>query len=425
MSRRWMSRGYPQATVRRDSRQPFIGLLLALMAGSAQAEVHNIDATFEPDFSNPRKNQFKNQTPSEGFCRQLPATCEALGLFSLIAHIPFVANVPIAANHTDPRRGGMAKVPSDWKDVIVTHASGDQQRVELRIAGIGHEAGFPLSVRQLTGNGWWDDLWEGGAWSYAPSPCLGVGTYSAGEHSYNSFWRVPEGAGACAKKALFDIPPGMNYQYFVYAYELRTPDPLKMEAGSYTGSIDYTVGPNMDFDMGDALLPSDSMLTLNFNLKVTHTMKVDIPPGGNRVVLEPVGGWQSWLNQGRKPTRLMRDQTFNISASSRFKMTMQCQYASANNCALWNSSAGHSVPLEVSVTLPNGLTDGAGQAVNRRRLLRDGTGTELFQPEFYLDRKVGTLHFEVPRDAVDGMLQEGIARSYSGNVTVVWDSEVG
>ena len=31
---------------------------------------------------------------------------------------------------------------------------------------------------------------------------------------------------------------------------------------------------------------------------------------------------------------------------------------------------------------------------------------------------------ELPRDAVDGMLQEGIARSYSGNVTVIWDSEV-
>lgn len=154
-------------------------------------------------------------------------------------------------------------------------------------------------------------------------------------------------------------------------------------------------------------------------------MKVDIPPGGNRVALQPVGGWQSWLNEGRKPTRLMRDQTFNISASSRFKMNIECQYVSGNNCGLWESSAGHMAPLEVSVSLPNGLTDGAGQAVNRRRLLRDGTGTELFQPSFYLDRKVGTLHFEVARDAVDGMLKDGYARSYSGNVTVIWDSEVG
>ncbi|QKV62724.1 hypothetical protein HUW52_07475 [Pseudomonas sp. 43A] len=403
--------------------RPWIGLL-TLFSVAAAAEVHNIDATFEPDFANPQKNQFKNQTQSEGFCRQVPGACEPIGLFSLIARIPFAANAPIQANHADPRRGGMAKVPSNWSTVSVTNASGDTHIVEVRIAGIGHEAGFPLSVGELTGGGWWDDLWEGGAWVYAPPPCLGVGTVTAGHHGYNSFWRVPEGAGTCAKKALFDIPVGMNYQYFVYAYELRTPDPLKMDAGDYTGSITYTVGPNMDFDMGDVMIPSDSMLTLNFNLKVTHTMKVDIPPGGNRVVLEPLGGWQSWLNQGRKPTRLMRDQTFNISASSRFRMNIECEYVMGNNCALWESTAGHGVPLEVSVTLPNGLTDSAGQPVKRRRLWRDGSGTELFQPGFYLDRKVGTLHFEVARDAVDEMLKDGYARSYSGNVTVIWDSEV-
>jgi hypothetical protein len=31
----------------------------------------------------------------------------------------------------------------------------------------------------------------------------------------------------------------------------------------------------------------------------------------------------------------------------------------------------------------------------------------------------------VARDAVDEMLKDGYARSYSGNVTVIWDSEVG
>ncbi|WP_064118960.1 hypothetical protein [Pseudomonas fluorescens] len=407
------------------ARGSWIGCLLALVAGAASAEVHHIEATFEPDFANPQRNQFKNQTPSEGFCRQVPATCEALGLFSLIAKIPFAANAPIKANHADPRQGGMAKVPSDWRDVTVTHASGDTRLVQLRIAGVGHEAGFPLPVRQLTGGGWWGDLWEGGAWVYAPPPCIGVGTSTAGEQGYNSFWRVPEGAGTCSKRALFDIPLGMNYQYFVYAYELRTPNPLQMEAGDYTGTTTYTVGPNMDFDMGDVLLPSDSLLTLNFHLKVTHTMKVDIPPGGNRVLLEPNGGWQSWLDQGRKPTRLFRDQTFNISASSRFRITMECQYYSGVNCALMDQRIQDSVPLEISVTLPTGLMDPSGQPVKRRRLLRDGSGTELFQPGHYVDRKPGTLHFEVAQGAVEQMLIQGSGRHYAGNVTIVWDSEVG
>jgi hypothetical protein len=29
-----------------------------------------------------------------------------------------------------------------------------------------------------------------------------------------------------------------------------------------------------------------------------------IPPGGNKVLLEPQGGWQGWLEHGRKPVRL-------------------------------------------------------------------------------------------------------------------------
>lgn len=106
-------------------------------------------------------------------------------------------------------------------------------------------------------------------------------------------------------------------------------------------------------------------------------------------------------------------------------MNMQCQYSIGNDCGLWDSKANHVVPLEVRVTLPHGIVDAAEQPVNRRRLLSDGSGTELFQPGFYLDRKTGTLHFEVARDAVDDMLVPGVARSYSGNVTVIWDSEVG
>jgi hypothetical protein len=42
-----------------------------------------------------------------------------------------------------------------------------------------------------------------------------------------------------------------------------------------------------------------------------------------------------------------------------------------------------------------------------------------------VDQKPGTLHFDVARDQVEEMLEPGVARSYSGNITVIWDSEVG
>nr|WP_256573791.1 MULTISPECIES: hypothetical protein [Pseudomonas] len=215
----------------------------------------------------------------------------------------------------------------------------------------------------------------------------------------------------------------MTYHGLNFAYELRTPNPLRMSTGQYIGSVSYGVGPGQDLDMGDVMIPDDSVLTLNFKLDVEHALKVDVPPGGNRVELVPQEGWQAWLSNGSKPTRLFRDQRFHISASSRFKMAIECQTISANTCAISETATGHAVPVNVSVTLPEGLTDAAGQPVARRPLLRDGTGTELFQPNFYVDRRPGMLHFEVAQGSVEEMLDSG-AKAYSGNVTVVWDSEV-
>ncbi|MGH8385703.1 MAG: hypothetical protein ACRESJ_09425, partial [Pseudomonas sp.] len=140
--------------------------------------------------------------------------------------------------------------------------------------------------------------------------------------------------------------------------------------------------------------------------------------------LLPQGGWQAWLNQGRKPVRLFRDQTFNVSSSSRFKMQLECEHPAGNTCGLRDAETAQVVPLSTSVSLPSGLTDASNQPVHRRPLLRDGGGTELFQPGVYVERKPGTLHFEVAREHVEQMLRDGAGKTWSGNVTVIWDSEV-
>ena len=153
-----------------------------------------------------------------------------------------------------------------------------------------------------------------------------------------------------------------------------------------------------------------------------HALKVDIPPGGNRIELIPQGGWQAWLNHGRAPARLYRDQTFRIAASSRFKMQLECSIVMGNTCGLRNAE-GDEVPLQVAVTLPNGLVDQYGQAVNALPLRLDGVGTELFQPSRYVNDRPGSLHFEVRRGDMGEMLKRP-GSTYSGVVTVVWDSQV-
>ncbi|WP_224790298.1 hypothetical protein [Pseudomonas fluorescens] len=391
------------------------------------AEEVSIQASFKPDSANPQRNKFTNDTPSSGYCVSYPDQCRIHEMFSLQVPIQFNSIAPIQARHGDVRQGAMIKVPTQWRDLTVIHeATGEPATVKMRISGVGSQY-VTEDVISLVGGG--DDyraahnqLW-GSSWVYAPAPCVNSGVGFYGNNRYGFFWKTPT-EGVCAKQAQFNIP-WLRLYYLDFAYELVTPNPLGMSSGKYRGDLVYHIGPHLDFDMGDIMQPTSSILKLNFTLDVQHTLKVEIPPGGNRVELVPQGGWQSWLTQGRKPTRLFRDQTFNLSASSRFKMQLECQYTQdGQHCSLREPVSGHTVPLNVSVSLPHGLTDANGQPVSRRPLRLDGSGTELLQPGIYVDRKPGTLHFEVPAAQVAEMIGPGVTRQYSGNVTVIWDSDV-
>ncbi|SIR68176.1 MULTISPECIES: hypothetical protein [unclassified Pseudomonas] len=405
-----------------------VAVFALLLTGvpTANALTREISAVFRPDPAKPQENKFRNTTPTTGYCASFPNQCKTM--FSIRLPITFSSTLPIEANHGDARQGAMFKVPAGWRSLQVTHAStGETEVVEIRLSGIGSEYRLPVNAADLVGGGVdalkaHNLLW-GSSWVSAPSPCRFGGNAPYNVNWYGFFWTTPV-EGVCAKRARYLIP-SMTYRYLDFAYELRTPNPLTMSTGQYTGSLTYSVGPGQDFDMGDVMIPNDSIIAFNFKLDVEHTLKVEVPPGGNKVVLEPQGGWQAWLSQGQKPTRLFRDQTFHISASSRFKMGLQCQFAgsSDNTCLLWAPNSGQMVPVNISVTLPNGLTDAGGQPVNRRRLYLDGSGTELFQPGHYIERRPGTMHFEVARNQVEEMLA-GDAKSYIGNVTVIWDSEV-
>ncbi|ROM57795.1 hypothetical protein BK648_03235 [Pseudomonas poae] len=386
---------------------------------AAQALTQDITAIFRPDPSNPLANKFVNTTPESGICPwHIPERCKALGIFSIRTEdIRFYSSTPIQAGHTDPRKGAMFKVPSEWREVIVNHAeTGKAETVKMRLAGIGGRWDLPLGINH--------SVWTRGVlgWIYPTAPCLGTGYGTGNSRIFLWSWIVPANAGACAMFAIKDIP-ALEYPVFEYSYELKTPNPLTMESGLYTGAVSYSVGPGGDVDFGDIMVPNDNLMTFNFTLDVDHHLKVQVPPGGNRIQLEPQGGWQAWLQNGRKPTRLFRDQSINLWTSTQFKMTLECGEPMGNTCSVRNA-AGHQVPLDVAVTLPTGLTDSVGRPVNRLPLRLDGVGTQLFQLTRYIDRRPSTLHFEINADGVSQMLDHGGGNTYSGTATVVWDSEV-
>lgn len=397
-------------------------LLIALAyITTAQGVEMNVRAEFKPDSSKPFFNTFENKTPNSGYCANFPAQCSG-GMFSLRSPIIFNSITPITANHTDPRQGALFSVPTQWRDFTVTHSQTlEQETVRIRIKGFGSE--YRISnIIGLVGGGVSASeahslLWRT-RWVTAPTNCLysGVGYYNS--TIYGFFWQTPVQA-PCQKQAQFDIP-SMQYNFLDFAYEIKTPNPLGMSSGDYVGNFLYTLGPGQDFDMGDVMIPADPTLSLNFTLNVQHTLKVNIPPGGEKVELLPKGGWQQWLQKGLTPETLYRDQPFLISASSRFKMQLACERVIGNACAISNTSSDHEVPVEVMVSMPNGIGNDDGSAVSREKL--SATTEQVFKSMHYVDQKPSLLHFEIQKQYVSEMLSE--QGKYSGNITVVWDSDV-
>ncbi|MGF6489933.1 hypothetical protein [Pseudomonas frederiksbergensis] len=404
-----------------------VGFLIGCFQQSAEAEEVLITALFKPDPSKPHQNSFENTTLSTGYCAQFPDRCKDEQMFSLRVPITFESNRAITPGYSDPRQGPTFFMPVTWRTLTVFHeATGEPQALRVRISGFGTRVVSPpvldLVDQDVTLPEAHDLLW-GTGWVYAPRPCESSGLSGYGPDSYNFFWKTTTTQGHCTKYARYNVP-WLRYEYLDFAYQLVTPDPLKMASGRYNGSISYTVGPESDFDTGHVMVPSSSTLGLNFSLDVQHTLKVDIPPGGNKVELVPEGGWQSWLQNGRKPVRLFRDQTFNISASSRFKMELSCFITGTTDCMIFDQVSGATAPVKMSISLPDGLTDLAGEPVKRKRFYPGAHMAQQFQPAFYVDRAPGVLHFEIDSTYVNSMLQAGRAATYSGSVTVIWDSEV-
>ncbi|MGE8144864.1 hypothetical protein ACQKP7_06605 [Pseudomonas frederiksbergensis] len=402
-------------------------MLSGLIGEPAMGAMMEIRASFRPDPSNPVQNKFTNETPVRGHCELQPVFCKERDLFSLLMPIGFQSVGPIERGHTDQRKGAMFRVPGDWQRLSVTHSQTQEvAEVELRIVSIGGRYTLPDTAENLVGEGpptsvqgWHTRLW--GDWTWAPpAPCQPTGGMYTAPSTRTFFW-LTSGTSVCAARANYPIAT-LTYDRMQIGYELRTPKPLNMSSGQYNGQWTYSVGRGRDFDMGDIMQPDDSTLTFNFNLNVEHVLKVDLPPGGNQVILEPQGGWQGWLDRGSKPTALLRDQTFLISASSRFTMKLECEWELVNGCAIIDRQTGIGGVVNVSVSLPHGLVNSSGQPVSHLPLSR--TESAPFQPGFYVDRKPGTLHFEMSERSTSQVVEASAGRPFKGNITVVWDSQV-
>ena len=395
--------------------------MLVMLAGAVEvyAATRNFRFLYRPDPTNPASNAFVDQLYIGCGGGSLPP-CRANEYGVNFYTMPG----PVSAGPAS-RGSPMFRASSEWRQIpLVNDRTGHTLQADIRMVGVAGWFNFSPGLTQLVpeANGdiytAYSILFGGtGAWSFPPSPCVTRRPAYNGNDRQQTF-SFSTSSVPCMLPLTRDLA-----DFYISAqliYEMQLPRPQIAQAGIYTGQVTYTTGPGMDIDFGDQVLTSDSELLLRLRLEVDPIFNVEFPGGSTLLSLEPDGGWLNWLNRGRKPTRLWREQAFNFSTSIPFKMIMQCEYTSGNHCAI-AANDGHQVPVEIRMTLPPGMQDSAGRPV-RDYLLNPHETPQLDPTRIILGQK-GKLQFEVPRPDMESMLDHA-GKAYSGQVTFIWDAQL-
>ena len=397
------------------ARSVVVLLLTCGLGHQARAVDLTFTAEFRPNAANPTHNKFVNTTPQSGYCEHWPHLCGDRGFGVAVPIEITFENMDV--NGAD-RNSAYFQLPTRYRDIrVINSADGSDAAVRwranvmsLRIDNWGASGASPAF---------------GGNWgTYPPAPCAYLGA-GIGNGTYYEFgWRLPENIGPCVKTPLIEMLLPMRTSRFSVGYELITPDPLAMKNGIYRGDLTLTVGPSGDFDFGDRATVSDSVVNVHFELTVQHELRVEFPPGSDRMVLVPEGGWNSWVDHGRLPTRLSRDLPFSLSSSAPFSITLQCQYPqSGGDCGLRDitTQAAPEVPVQVAVTMP-GFRE-ARRNVDALNLKLSTQGAVAhFTSDTYAANRASRLHFDVTGENVKSILDHP-GSQYRGNVTVVFDAQ--
>ncbi|EKT4523038.1 hypothetical protein QEM13_002287 [Pseudomonas putida] len=206
-------------------------------------------------------------------------------------------------------------------------------------------------------------------------------------------------------------------------YKLSLPSPTKIVSGIYRGSLVFTVGDvNSDFDFGEGTRGLASSLTIDFELDLRHELKVDFPPGSDRAVLEPPGGWLAWPG-GRVPPQLARDLPFRLTASGPFTVHAACEYPLEGSgfCRIFNENGDQAV-VDLAMSLPAGVKYNNGP-VQRLRIPANAARPMRLIPDVATSALPGTVHFSVRESWVKSMLQQP-GSTYRGGITLLFDAEV-
>lgn len=412
------------------------GMSLFAVSTAGMAVTMDITASFAPSMEKPENNAFTNTTPQSGYCDTWPNYCAGQSLHSI--SLPLTAsrieNVHITPE-TAPEEGVYFRMPGAWRTLTVTNnISGENTSVQIRFSG--------FSARIAGETDGYD--WSEGHLGYAPSPCsTGATPVGSGIRWMAFLWLWPQSNAICYKTSTIDRSDSkydgdlVSYYGMGIGYELKTPNPLTLGAGVYTGQLQYSVGYGGDIDFGKNYQPSDTEITINFTLSVNHELKLTTTADDQAVSLQPCASgrvcsadegqanWERWMVTRITP-QLTGRSNFRLSSSGAFTVYLECEQQSGSDCALRSDKMpSQTVPVRTLLTLPDNIVDNVtGSTVSKRQLAagRD-LSRNVFVAKTFGQNRVGSIDFLVSQKDVDTMLTTR-PDTYRGAVTVIFDPKI-
>ncbi len=411
-----MTRNILPSTVSPRLRRALCALALLVGAGSAHAAEIYITAEFKPSTLNPDKREFVNTTPWSGVCNSTHLqTCIDNNWWSIDTKIRGTKQGVYQANY-GPNGFYIGMPPA--RTVNVTSDDGEHS----------FDLGFNIIGAAMR---LWDREGDGPkepASAGNPNNCnLGLKNTHAGNHSImRMFLRRDGGEGAVACALHWVSSNNYEVTEFDFTYKLTTPQPLGMPSGVYRGMTTFRVGgtgEGADFDLGNGVVLEDNVVNVHFELDVHHPFELELPPGSDRAVLAPKGGWTQWSDHGIVPKLLERELPFTLSSSGQFSVSLQCQYPLPDGrCAIRNlTQTAEDAPLDIQLTLPGFRVASTGEdAVGLP--LTTTMAPPIFTTPSLVIRRPSRLHFAVNGEPVNKMLDHP-GSHYRGDVTVIFDAD--
>ncbi|EHN8793094.1 hypothetical protein I4B01_002720 [Enterobacter kobei] len=393
----------------------FILLLLTLATNRfVYADEVIITTEFTPSAVNPGNNEFVNTTPISGFCQTNANTAYCRAGNVTIATNLSARNRVLNFNSTSLRDQLYQRIDNGWR-IVTLYDRGSRKQITatFRITAV--------FTRFVTRTGWDKDKFSVGGLS--PVGGCERATSLSSSTVYDFGWIHPGPGLECYKKVPDVNVNDITISPISIGYELRSLSPMSLPNGNYEGSISYFVGNNNAIDLGNATY-SDDELKITIRTTIKHDFKVE-HTSSQKVMLEPQGGWDTVIGSGSNEVPLRAQSTFALTASAPFSLYLECEHNQLGNCALQKEGSDETVPVIISVTMPQMRNIITGESVTDMVLPMRQNHMPSFnlEPTQFNNAASSTVQFKINGpDSRKMITQPGT--TWKGAVTLVFDADL-